>query len=136
MKTLTTLLAISQGFEEPLFSNTNQLSEALSALNDAEITTWPYKKVHVSTCLEKYGALDIKNVKIECNLTKGKGNCELKGCNDGYLIANRYKYAKTMSCYTDASESLVMGFFLELNRFSKRLNWLYSCVLTLNFTIL
>ena len=113
MKTFATLLTLGQSLEEPVFGGPG---EAILALQEAGITTYPYKKVHVSKCLEKFGALEVNNVQIECNTTTGKGYCELKGCNDGYIIANRYRwFGKKMECMTDASETLVNGFLITFD---------------------
>ena len=115
MKTFATLLAMGQSLEEPVFGNPS--FEELKPLVDAGIITYPFKKIHVSTCLEKFGPVEIDNVKVQCNTTKGKGFCELKGCDDGYLIANQYKYtayghASKIFCYTDKSETFVKGFIV------------------------
>ena len=118
MKTFATLLAIGQSLEEPVFGYPS--SEEKQPLIDAGISIYPYKKIHVSTCLEKFGPLEINNVKIECNTTKGKGYCELKGCDDGYMIANQYRYTSKILCYTDKSETLVKGFEVFVFMFDHR----------------
>ena len=109
MKLLATLLPLGQSYEEPVFGP----------------PPGPFfvaKRVPVSICLEKFGPLSLENAsEVTCNETpeKGKGYCEMQGCNDGYIPAKRADiygwnirklWCETFPTGVDGSGTQVKGF--------------------------
>ena len=103
MKLLATLLAIGQSYEEPVFGRPSDASG-------------PEKRIHMATCVEKFGPLSLPNVKkVLCFSTPdelpwgGKGMCQMTGCKEGYIRAKRSGKGHNIYCYTDESETKVKG---------------------------
>ena len=103
MKLLATFLAIGQSYEEPIFGRPSDASG-------------PEKRIHVATCIEKFGPLSLENVKkVSCFSTPeelpwgGKGFCQMHGCSEGYIRAKRGKGGSKLYCLTDESETKARG---------------------------